>query len=377
MRILITANAYYTISGGDVIFVEFAKKWITKHNHVDIVTNKKGKKFCKDYGFNTKNVFVFEDSFLDKFGIYIGNLLRVIVSFFQGFILNPKEYDRVFSASEFLPDILPALLMKLFYRRIKWIAAFYVFAPDPFAKDYQGDRLRGFIYLISQKLSLFLINHWADYVFTASKGDLEYFTSNKRFGKKRVLAVRGGLDIDFISSISVQHQIYDAIYMGRLHPQKNVIELIHVWKSVVDKLPKMQLALIGSGSLEVPLKQLVKDLNLERNITFLGTRIGKDKLELLSSSRIFVSTSHFDSGNIALDEAMACGIPGIIYDLPKLDYPKGVLKTPVSNYDLYVSNVIKLLTDKILRKKLSEDALDFSKELDWNVRAQMALDFIS
>jgi glycosyltransferase involved in cell wall biosynthesis len=49
-------------------------------------------------------------------------------------------------------------------------------------------------------------------------------------------------------------------------------------------------------------------------------------------------------------EAMACGLPGVSFDLPALRtyYPKGMLKTPCYDLKAFAENILKLLNDEIL-----------------------------
>jgi glycosyltransferase involved in cell wall biosynthesis len=380
MNILIVANAFYTkISGGDVIFVQYAKQWEKFGNKYKICTNETGRKFCIEQNIDDSNIIFFKSSFLDSFGVYIGNIIRVISSIINAFRIDYSKFDIIFSASDFLPDIIPAVLGKLKNKKLKWLAALYIFAPNPFDKSYGGNKLRKIAFFVGQKVSLFLIHRKVDLIYTASKFDMEKFFSLGLIRKDRVMAIRGGIDFKFISNtpdISIDEKTFEAVFMGRLHPQKCVDDLIHIWKKVCEKQPDAKLIIIGSGPEEHNLRKLVSYLNLNKNIHFFGTLINIDKFNVIKSAKIFISASRFDSSNIALDESIACRLPGIIYDLPMLYYPKGVIKIPVDNQITFANEILRLLNDSGLYRRLSMEAYDFARTLDWSFTAKKALDFI-
>jgi glycosyltransferase involved in cell wall biosynthesis len=57
------------------------------------------------------------------------------------------------------------------------------------------------------------------------------------------------------------------------------------------------------------LRALVRQLSLEKTVSFPGAFSGGQKIVLLKSADLFVLTSHSEGFSVALLEAMACGIP--------------------------------------------------------------------
>ena len=53
---------------------------------------------------------------------------------------------------------------------------------------------------------------------------------------------------------------YDAVFIGRFHPQKGVLELIDIWKRVVNKKPQAKLAMIGDGPLMKKVQLKIKKI---------------------------------------------------------------------------------------------------------------------
>lgn len=371
MKIVIFANAFHTISGGDKIFVEFAKHWLSEGEDVEVITNKSGRLFAMENGLVYKHIKLWPASFSDKLGVFISSSYKTVHSLTRALFFNPENTDIVFSASFIWPDLLPGLVLKLKKPQIKLIVACYVFLPNPFLKEYRGNLFNGFILYLVQKISLLLINLFADAAFVASKLDLN------RFSKRvQVKVVRGGVDYHLFSKLPSQKKVFDGIFVGRFHPQKNVDDLLEIWGEVIMKRPDAKLALIGGGYMGDELKEQVYTNGMGENVLFLGILDGIEKARVLKSSNLFLSASKFDSGNIALDEALSCGVPGVIYNLPHLDYPKGVVKIALGNKQTFRGKILYLLNNKGLRRNLARNGKQFAATLDWDIKSMEALNFI-
>jgi glycosyltransferase involved in cell wall biosynthesis len=216
---------------------------------------------------------------------------------------------------------------------------------------------------------------FTDGVFVASETDKKLFHLHSS-KTENVIAVRGGVDYAFFQSVRVQPRLYDAIFVGRYHPQKNIDELLDIWQAVLMKRPMSQLAIIGGGALEKHLIHKVQQLGISANVKFLGTMDGIMKAKALKAANIFISASKFDSGNLALDESLACGTPGVIYAIPHLQYPAGVIRVPIGDQKAFVSAIESLLGHPEARKALSEAGRKFAATLSWDSKARQAYSFL-
>ena len=260
-------------------------------------------------------------------------------------------------------------MAKILNPKIKWIAGFYLFAPNPFTKTspYNSSHhfFRGFIYYYGQKPIFFLIKILADYIFVTSTPDVKKFKSY-RLSSKNIFIIQGGV---YIPTVIPTKKIlkYQAVYIGRLHVQKGVLELIDIWKYVVDILPNSKLAIIGDGELEPIINQKINKLKLSNNIKLLGFLNGKDKYQVFNQSAIVVHPATYDSGGMAAAEAMAWGLPGVSYNLEALKtyYPSGVLKTECFNQKMFANNIISLLKDNNKYQYYSKQALKLINN-HWN-----------
>ena len=363
------------------IFIECAKRWIGSKVAIDIITNKIGYEIYYPH-LREVNYHILPP--IKKYNLLITYFLRTIIGCRIARKLRLEKNVVVYSGSDFWPDSLPAFLLKLRYKdKILWIAGFYLFAPKPWQKNSPYRKsfkswLIGVMYWLTQLPVYWIIKKYADYVFVTSVPDVKKFVTKKR-NKNKVIVIRGGVNVKEVREylenskvVPIEKRKYDAVFVGRFHYQKGVVELIEIWKLVCAKKSNAKLAMIGIGPLESKVKERIKKLKLENNIDLLGFKDGKDKYEIFKQSKIVVHPATYDSGGMAACEAMAWGLPGVSFDLESLRtyYPKGMLKTPCYDLKKFAENILLLLEDKKLYDKVSKEARDWAEEWDWDKRAE-------
>ena len=375
------------LSGGDRIFIELARCWKEKVD-LSILGSEEALVVCRCNGL--ANLRMCEVSKM----LHIKNAFSLAGLFYNFFkklsagvrfvIKNKtlfKDTQFVYSVSDFYPDSIPAFLIKLFYPKVKWLAGFYLFAPSPFHKNspYKGkDFFRGFLYWLSQKPILLIINRYADYIFVTSEPEKAKFIAMGGDSSK-VVVVQGGVDIKESTTYLNRHDFiplekrkYSACFVGRFHVQKGVLILVDIWKEVAKYMPGAKLAMIGNGALEAAVREKIERYGL--NIDLFGFMDGEKKYEIFKHSKIILHPATFDSGGMAAAEAMAWGLPGVSFDLETLKtyYPCGMVKVPIGDIKGFVREILKLLSDKTYYDKVATKARDLIVEKwDWNSRAEI------
>jgi glycosyltransferase involved in cell wall biosynthesis len=105
-------------------------------------------------------------------------------------------------------------------------------------------------------------------------------------------------------------------HIGRFVEAKNHEFLLDVFQELLKDCPSAKLRLIGQGPLEETIKAKAKQLKINGNIDFLGTR--KDIPQILAQSDVLVLPSINEGLGIVVIEAQAAGIPCIVSDnVPK------------------------------------------------------------
>jgi glycosyltransferase involved in cell wall biosynthesis len=373
------------MSGGDRIWIECAKRWTKERDiTINVFTTEEGIERGRRYGLRSVNYVLCPSSGFKKFGVYIVYIWRIIKGCITAVRLSKlcEKNVVIFSSSDFMPDSIPAWIMKMRLKNSKWIAAFYLFAPSPFSKEspYKGKLLiRGLLYYLSQMPIYWLIRKYADMVWVTNDLDRWRFIDGKRLTSDKVIAVRGGVDVKTPTLIpEPEKKGFDAVFIGRFHPQKGVLELMDIWRYVCERKRDAKLAVIGVGELENEVKEKIRKYGLENNVILFGFKDGIEKLKIFKDSKVVVHPAIYDSGGMAACEVMACGLPGVSFDLPALRtyYPKGMLKTPCFDLKGFAEDTLKLLSDGELYRKMAKDALGWAREWDWDKRAEVLLEAI-
>lgn len=370
--------------GGSNINIHLIKYLARTGHHVTISTYQNNYQYEAYFKSNKRIKYITFRSteyYLGFYNLFLENIWKSIV-FSIKLIALKLDVNIVISASDFLPDVISAYLLKILKPERIWVASYFLDAPTPWSKDnpYRTNIvtfLRGGLYWFIQRFSFLMIKQKADYVFVTSDPDKNKFLTKYR-NPANVIVVRGGIDLKssdkYLKNIkqNSSEKIYDACFVGRFHYQKGVVELIKIWSLVCQKNPKAKLAMIGIGNLEESIKAEIKRLHLGENIFLLGFLNGKDKFKIFRQSKIIVHPAIYDSGGMAACEAMAWGLPGVSFDLEALKsyYPKGMIKTPCFDLKIFAENILKLLEDKNIYSKTRIDAIDWSHLWGWDKRSK-------
>jgi len=103
------------------------------------------------------------------------------------------------------------------------------------------------------------------------------------------------------------------LYVGSVIRRKGIEDLIYALYKLKESFPTIKLKIIGSGTKKYheKLMGIIKNLNLQSNIFWLGNKSAAEVATELSNSSLFVLPSLIDNSPNCLVEAMAVGVPSI------------------------------------------------------------------
>ena len=368
------------ISGSDRIFIELARHW-SIDNSVNIILWREGKIMCEKQNLNGKNLSfkILNMEPWSGFGFFINYFARIFKSINYSFKLHIERNTIAYSSSDFWMDLIPCVILKIRYPKLKWVATWYQTSPNPIKGFSEGDRkekyiFHAFLYWFSQLPIKPLIKKYADYVIVNNEVECRQFSIMDKMGK--VIVLLGAVRLDDIENWKLKlgklSKVYDAVFQGRFHPQKGVVELIDIWKKVVEKRPHAKLAMIGDGPLMKDVRDKIQDLRLEKNVKLFGYLFdGEEKYRIFSQSKIVVHPSFYDSGGMSAAEAMAFGLPCVGFALKAYEsyYPNGMIK--VEDENGFGKVILELLNNSKERKRIGHEAIKLIEEhYSWDRRAE-------
>jgi glycosyltransferase involved in cell wall biosynthesis len=92
--------------------------------------------------------------------------------------------------------------------------------------------------------------------------------------------------------------------------------LVRAFTRAAQQIPDLRLLLLGGGSQAGLLRQLLTQTDLNDRVYF-GGHIGQGDLpDFYRAADLYLSASHSDGSSVSLMEALACGLPALVSDIP-------------------------------------------------------------
>lgn len=108
------------------------------------------------------------------------------------------------------------------------------------------------------------------------------------------------------------------LWVGHLVADKDPLTVLEGVSRAVDALPGLQLwCCYGEAPLErAVMRRIEEDTRLRGRVHLLGCRPHEEIESLMRAADVFVSGSHREGSGYALIEALACGLPPLVTDIP-------------------------------------------------------------
>lgn len=348
--------------GAEVLTMKLAKSWISKGHKVDIVSAKFPG--AKDQE-NIEGVRVFRPAkFYAQSPLEYIIFLYRIINFYRNSLSG--KYDLVIDQVHGVPFFTPFFVKEP-----------VVFFPLEVAKS---------IWLYEVRFPFSLFGYFLELIYIKIFKKLPFLTISSstaqdliKLGVKNVYTVTPGCSIPPGKKLPRKNKFPLLMSLGRITEMKRIEETIQAFRLLHKEVPNISLTVIGRGKENYlnKLRSLCRAINIDDRVLFTGFSSEKEKRRLLSQAWILVSTSLREGWGLTVIEAAACGTPTVAYKVAGLtdsikDQETGLLCRNNNPQEL-VRNIRKLLINKLLRKELSRNALNYSRQFNWEKTADEVL----
>ncbi len=221
----------------------------------------------------------------------------------------------------------------------------------------------------------------SDFVTMPTEQAIRHLLSHGKELNIPIAAVSSGVDLSNFKPGNADAEIYKKykipknkliiLYVGRVDPEKKVDLVIEAFLKMSEKMPEVELVVVGDG---VAKNGLIKKYDDNEKIHFLGRVVEDDLYEVYKVGAIFATASEIETQGLVLIEAAATGLPLIAVDKGAVSEvcrngENGVLCRS-GNIDDLSKAMTKLLSNKDLREKYGKKSIeiaslhDFERTLD-------------
>ncbi len=189
-----------------------------------------------------------------------------------------------------------------------------------------------------------------------------------------LLDIPVGLEHELIDQAlkEISEKEYDLAYMARITWGKGVLDLIRIVYMLKRVGINAKVMVIGGFSDEALKEKFLKyarELDVLRNFVFTGFVSGVKKYKMLSRAKVFVYPSRVDVFPISLLEALAVGLPAVVFNPSRASLFGDYVITAQSSEEM-TKAIHDLLLNEGLREELGRRARIFSKKFTHEAAAR-------
>lgn len=210
-----------------------------------------------------------------------------------------------------------------------------------------------------QRFLRWFVSHPLDMQFhagsdTVYKNELNYFHNKTKlvywwYEDDKYLPAKEGEKKRYRKEVGIPQDSFVLMTAGSCGYQKHHSEVIKAVKEIVGRIPNFLFLHLGTGELEDSEKELSKELGIDDKILFMGNQADFRKYLIISD--VFCMTSRFEGLSNATIQALACGIPAVLYHVAGLE-----------DYNIDGENTIQVETNP---KALADGVVRLYKEPDF------------
>jgi glycosyltransferase involved in cell wall biosynthesis len=135
---------------------------------------------------------------------------------------------------------------------------------------------------------------------------------------ERIVTFPWGIDLAHFNPGTANHKHtgFNLLSTRGWEPIYGVDVIANAFVTAARERPELCLTMLGNGSQAGMLRQIFTRAGLQDRVTFPGLVSQADLPRYYRSADLYLSASHSDGTSISLLEAMACGTPALVSDIP-------------------------------------------------------------
>lgn len=205
---------------------------------------------------------------------------------------------------------------------------------------------------------------------------------------ERIRVVHPAVDDDFVpqpdprrlAAFRESHGLPERyiLFLGTLEPRKNLKTLVEAWATVYARnqdVPRLVIA-GAKGWYFQPLLERVRELGLERLITFAGYVSRNEQPLWYSGAELFIYPSVYEGFGLPVVEALACGVPVVtsnVSSMPEAGGPLARLVDPSDVNGMAIA-IETMLADPHMRARMAHEGPKWAHEFS---ASNMALSYMN
>lgn len=308
------------------------------------------------------------DTVIDSLGIGLDKLGYNVALGAFSFEKNPPSNMRKVKLNKFslTKKTVDGFSYDLIHCHESFMNYYTLLNKKPLVYHFHGPN--GILQEINFQLSMAICQNRISKMITVSQSSMEFLRG--KTGKIPIEIIYNGVETDLFNPDLPSPHVKghpQLLFVGNLIPSKNVSILIDAMELILKTYPQAHLQIIGAGPTYKHLKKKIRHKKLERHIELLG-KLDKNEIKFYySSCDVFVSPSFAEQHSITAFEAMACGKPVILSNIPPFREVLGDSNTGLT-FSHFDATDIKNKLEQVFEKKefFAKNTRKWAEEFSWD-----------
>jgi len=341
--------------GAEIVTLEHAKAWVKKGHCVTWFTSQFPGASEEE---TIDGVHIIRRG--TAFGVYF------LTPFY--YLKNKNKFDIVIDEIHGLPFFTPLYVKKPKVAFIHEVAAEIWDYMYPFPVNIIGKFLESLCFRFYKSVPFWVVA-------PSTIKELEQFGINKT----QCHIITSSINNNVLTTLPVKEKTITYIFISRLVKMKGIEEIIKAFGFIHKEDQKAQLWIVGSGETTYiqTLKDMVKQYNMQKHVTFWGRVADEEKIALLRRAHIILHASIKEGWGLVIIEAASQATPAVVYNVAGLcDSVKhnhtGIVLTENTPKEM-ATHALLLIHDKTRYAALQKNCLHWAGSLTWEKATEESL----